>query len=100
MSKIVTSKYRKGVAAVALSAALAGAFVATGPIGVMNNARAEAVSVTPVQQAGFADRSLLERLSERFFAPANNLPKASAFQPKCCWRLRLCFWVLLSAQVL
>lgn len=55
MSKIITSKYRKGVAAVALSAALAGAFVATGPMGVMNNARAEAVSVTPVQQAGFAD---------------------------------------------
>ncbi|CAN7347439.1 Do family serine endopeptidase [Brucella pseudogrignonensis] len=55
MSKIITSKYRKGVAAVALSAALAGAFVATGPMGVMNNARAEAVSVTPPQQAGFAD---------------------------------------------
>lgn len=34
------------------------------------------------------------------FAPANSLPKASAFQLKCCWRLLLCFWVLLSAQVL
>jgi len=55
MSKIITSKYRKGVAAIALSAALAGAFVATGPMGVMENARADAVSVNAPHQAGFAD---------------------------------------------
>ncbi|PWL19014.1 serine peptidase [Falsochrobactrum shanghaiense] len=56
MLKTTFSKYRKGVAAVALAAALAGTFVATGPIGALNDARAEAVQITPpVQQAGFAD---------------------------------------------
>ena len=52
MSKARISVYRKGVAAVALSAALAGAFVATGPLGTLQDARAEAVRVTPPQQAG------------------------------------------------
>ncbi|MBC2884757.1 Do family serine endopeptidase [Ochrobactrum sp. CM-21-5] len=55
MSRVRISNYRKGVAAVALSAALAGAFVATGPLGVLNDARADAVQVTAPQQAGFAD---------------------------------------------
>ncbi len=55
MSRARISNYRKGVAVVALSAALAGAFVATGPLGALNEARAEAVHVTPPQQAGFAD---------------------------------------------
>lgn len=55
MSKLLTSKYRKGVAAIALSAALTGAFVATGPLGLLENARADAVSVTAPQQPGFAD---------------------------------------------
>ncbi|MBV2142663.1 Do family serine endopeptidase [Falsochrobactrum sp. TDYN1] len=56
MSKATISKYRKSVAAVALAAALAGTFVATGPMGALNDARAEAVKITPpVQQAGFAD---------------------------------------------
>src|SRR5690606_37365431 len=48
-------KYSKTVAAIALSAALAGTFVATGPLGSFTEARAEAVRVTPPQQAGFAD---------------------------------------------
>ncbi|ALF29231.1 DegQ family serine endoprotease [Brucella abortus] len=55
MSRARISNYRKGVAAVALSAALAGAFVVTGPLGALNEARAEAVHVTPPPQAGFAD---------------------------------------------
>ena len=50
MSKARISVYRKGVAAVALSAALAGAFVATGPLGTLQDARAEAVRVTPPQR--------------------------------------------------
>lgn len=56
MSKIKISNYRKSVAAVALSAALAGAFVATGPIGALSSANAaDAVSVAAPAQAGFAD---------------------------------------------
>ncbi|KAB2697980.1 Do family serine endopeptidase [Ochrobactrum sp. Kaboul] len=56
MSRASTSHYRKSVAAVAVCAALAGAFVATGPLGALNDARAEAVQVTPPQQTvGFAD---------------------------------------------
>ncbi len=56
MSRARISNYRKGVAAIALSAVLAGGFVATGPIGALNDARADAVQVTPPPQAaGFAD---------------------------------------------
>ncbi|MGK8638206.1 Do family serine endopeptidase [Brucella anthropi] len=56
MSRARISNYRKGVAAIALSAVLAGGFVATGPLGALNDARAEAVQVTPPPQAaGFAD---------------------------------------------
>ncbi|MEN5276137.1 Do family serine endopeptidase [Brucella sp. TWI432] len=55
MFKATNSRYRKGVAALALSAALAGGFVATGPLGALQDARAEAVRVTGPQQAGFAD---------------------------------------------
>ncbi|OYR19567.1 Do family serine endopeptidase [Brucella thiophenivorans] len=55
MFKATNSRYRKGVAALALSAALAGGFVATGPLGAIRDARAEAVRVTAPQQAGFAD---------------------------------------------
>lgn len=55
MFKATNSRYRKGVAALALSAALAGGFVATGPLGALQDARAEAVRVTAPQQAGFAD---------------------------------------------
>lgn len=55
MIKTTISKYSKTVAAIALSAALAGTFVATGPLGSFTEARAEAVRVTPPQQAGFAD---------------------------------------------
>src|SRR5690606_12315626 len=56
MSRARISNYRKGVAAIALSAVLAGGFVATGPLGALNDARADAVQVTPPPQAaGFAD---------------------------------------------
>ena len=55
MSRAKTSTYRKGVAALALSAAIAGAFIATGPLGGLETARADAVKVTPPAQAGFAD---------------------------------------------
>ncbi len=55
MSSNRISNYRRGVAALALSAAIAGAFVATGPLGALEQARAEAVHVTPPAQAGFAD---------------------------------------------
>jgi len=55
MFKATNSRYRKGVAALALSAALACGFVATGPLGALQDARAEAVRVTAPQQAGFAD---------------------------------------------
>ncbi len=56
MSRARISNYRRGVAAIALSAVLAGGFVATGPLGALNDARAEAVQITPPLQAvGFAD---------------------------------------------
>ena len=78
MSKARISVYRKGVAAVALSAALAGAFVATGPLGTLQDARAEAVRVTPPQQAvGFAD--LVEKVRPAVVSVrVKGTPKADA----------------------
>ncbi|MBN9046167.1 MAG: Do family serine endopeptidase [Rhizobiales bacterium] len=55
MSRPRISSYRRGVAAVALSAALAGAFVVTGPLGILDGARADPVQVTAPQIPGFAD---------------------------------------------
>lgn len=60
MSRAVFSKYRKGVATIAICSALAGGFVATGPLGAFSEARAEAVQVTPAAVPGFAD--LIEKV--------------------------------------
>ncbi len=60
MSRATIFNYRKSVATVAICSALAGAFVATGPLGVFNEARAQAVQVAPVAAPGFAD--LIEKV--------------------------------------
>ncbi|WP_343313916.1 Do family serine endopeptidase [Brucella sp. BE17] len=60
MSRAKIFNYRKGVATIAICAALAGGFVVTGPLGAFNQARAEAVQVTPAAVPGFAD--LIEKV--------------------------------------
>jgi serine protease Do len=60
-NKRKSSVYRTGIAAALLSSALAGGFLATGPLSAIVPAQAEAVRVDAPQQPGFAD--VVEKVS-------------------------------------
>lgn len=55
MKNLSKSKYLKTTAAAALSIALAGTFIVSGPLSAISEARADPVQVSGVKQTGFAD---------------------------------------------